>query len=715
MHEHNPLTRSSTATTRSTTDMGGVKPRLSLPTKIGRDRSPGLQWHREYTPETMKRPRCLMIDYVRKEAGARTRKVIAEEIQDMYTLKKVYAGKRDPSTELRLFHIQNWPEATHFMIHKFRLHEDDDLTGQSGFADWIAQKKPARRAGKPLLLARTWKVSSDPWRRVTKCAVGLDIMKRYKCSDTPTNEMGLETRVTGLMGYDDADNPILHSNVYAQRTSMYVQYSHPDLATPGPDVVSPYMRRHDHRPLDELYDNGNTIIIFDNSNSHSINDTLIPARGEWESRWRRLPFYLHNIKNSGDEDEEEMRGDCMRTITQDVFKAVAECWDELLEASWEHVSILEDKIFEHPADESRAPELWRNSAKWLKYEKLMYGHQDAVNDLRKYLVELDGDLSDEGQWLKEAPADFKRLENLIEEDLVKRTNNLSELMYKSVGIRDTRESLRLGASMWRLSWITFIFLPLTFLCSFLGMNVDTFSNNPSIKWYFISAAPFMVIVLIFWYLLKHWFAKSRQMPLQRGAYEALFIELQTMRPEIWTRQGPREYVHPADRISRIKWALMTRWTSGDAIPRASGISAEDEPIGSWNRVKRFLIERWTREIVLAPEEDVEATGGLVSSAIAEMVGPSVGTALPKGMAGGEVSDVEDVSERGAPARNSGVLVEERTDADVMWDPNRLGIREVDWADRMGRLRQREDERREKEVSKEEEGSREEKLEDKKDI
>jgi len=91
-------------------------------------------------------------------------------------------------------------------------------------------------------------------------------------------------------------------------------------------------------------------------------------------------------------------------------------------------SILEEKIFEHPADESRAPELWRNSAKWLKYEKLMYGHQDAVNDLRKYLVELDGDLSDEGQWLKEAPADFKRLENLIEEDLVKRTNNLSELV-----------------------------------------------------------------------------------------------------------------------------------------------------------------------------------------------------------------------------------------------------------------------------------------------
>lgn len=92
------------------------------------------------------------------------------------------------------------------------------------------------------------------------------------------------------------------------------------------------------------------------------------------------------------------------------------------------MSILEDKIYEHPADESRAPELWRNQAKWLVYEKLMYGHVDAITDLQKFLVELDGDTSDEGQWLVDAPKDFKRLEKLIEEDLVKRTNNLSELV-----------------------------------------------------------------------------------------------------------------------------------------------------------------------------------------------------------------------------------------------------------------------------------------------
>ena len=42
-------------------------------------------------------------------------------------------------------------------------------------------------------------------------------------------------------------------------------------------------------------------------------------------------------------------------------------------------------------------------------------------------------------------------------------------MYKSISIRDSRQSLELNASLWRLSWITFIFLPLTFLVGFFGM------------------------------------------------------------------------------------------------------------------------------------------------------------------------------------------------------------------------------------------------------
>ena len=270
-------------------------------------------------------------------------------------------GGRNEAIDLRLFHVQNWPEAAQFMIRKFRLDDDEALTGQTGFAEWILQKEPRRRAGKPLLAAKTWKVSSDPWRQVTKCAAGLDIIKRYPCADlsNPQDDSTKPTCVTGLMGFDDEDQPVLHSNAFAQRTAIYVQYSHTILQTPGPELVSPYGAGGTDR-----FDNGSTIIIFDNSDSHRIYDTLIAARGEWESRWRRLPFYINTLLPDPEQSEEQMTSDCMRTITQDFFKAVAENWDELLDASWDHVSILEDKIYENPADESRAGELWKNAAKW---------------------------------------------------------------------------------------------------------------------------------------------------------------------------------------------------------------------------------------------------------------------------------------------------------------------------------------------------------------
>jgi Mg2+ and Co2+ transporter CorA len=62
-------------------------------------------------------------------------------------------------------------------------------------------------------------------------------------------------------------------------------------------------------------------------------------------------------------------------------------------------------------------------------------------------------------------------------------------MYKSVTIRDSKQSLELNASLWRLSWITFIFLPLTFLVGAFGMNIEELRNYPSIKWYFVFAVP----------------------------------------------------------------------------------------------------------------------------------------------------------------------------------------------------------------------------------
>lgn len=107
-----------------------------------------------------------------------------------------------------------------------------------------------------------------------------------------------------------------------------------------------------------------------------------------------------------------------------------------------------------------------------------------AKEMRSYLHELaQADPKEDEIWLGSVPDQLEKLTGQWERDVIQPTTALSDLMYKSVGIRDARHSLQLGLSMWRLSWITFIFLPLTFTVGFFGMNVDTFAENPPIKWY----------------------------------------------------------------------------------------------------------------------------------------------------------------------------------------------------------------------------------------
>lgn len=113
---------------------------------------------------------------------------------------------------------------------------------------------------------------------------------------------------------------------------------------------------HDHQeyfPHLDTLDNGNAILIFESSKSNSFEDTMIPARGKWESRWRRLPFYVaYEVRDLL--NDEQMALQCTKMIVQDVWKSAAETWQGLLDCCNHHVGILEEKIYDNPANESRS-------------------------------------------------------------------------------------------------------------------------------------------------------------------------------------------------------------------------------------------------------------------------------------------------------------------------------------------------------------------------
>jgi hypothetical protein len=177
--------------------------------------------------------------------------------------------------------------------------------------------------------------------------------------------------------------------------------------------------------------------------------------------------------------------------------------------------------------------------------------------------------------------------------------------------------------MWRLSWITFMyvtqyhllhrkgpftsrtnkpfssFLPLTFTVGFFGMNVSTFAENPPLKWWFIVSIPVLAVVLILWYAVKHNLATQRQNPMRRGVYEALYHELATAQPSLWSRSGPRDDVVPVGWWAGLKWQLITRWFGEDKVKLGKTVDGVED-FGVIGRVRRALVRRWLGELAVMP-------------------------------------------------------------------------------------------------------------------
>lgn len=357
------------------------------------------------------------------------RKVAAQELYNLDALRRVYNSPDRSSSRndvvLRVFHVQNAPWAVRFLLRKFNIYDHrDDLVG-TDFGRYVKHKRPERRGRNPFLGGRTWKVQHDPWRGVSTTSFGLDYLKAYRvCEPTEHQPVRMDDseKLMELNYYDEngllqsllklppfltcsTDNPAYGYDAFVQRVSCYIQHKQVAPEVPdGSDIKSPYHEgengdatrrepKNDKKgyiPRLHTLDNGNAIIIFDNSHSGSIDDSLIAARQAWESRWRRLPFYLAFESRDPIDNDEQLAVQCSKAILDDVFKAVAASWDDFLELAMHHVSILEDKIYEQPADETRAPELWHNSNIWLKVEKLMYVHIDVVNDMKVRLHELVG-------------------------------------------------------------------------------------------------------------------------------------------------------------------------------------------------------------------------------------------------------------------------------------------------------------------------------------
>ena len=388
----------------------------------------------------------LIIDcFSRDRSADGKRRTQAYEISHESELREFYKTGPGASSDhcLRIIHVQNAVWARGFLLRTFNIVARNDVTG-TNFGRWAVYDEPQRRAGKPVLNAKSFRCARDPWRGVSRTGFGTDYLKYYHPGVVPESKRVREFQLCELNHWDtEKGNVPSHGyDVYVQRLSVYVQRNEgPVTLSPEEDMKNPYEpkpgtsdlnsglmerdREWDAPPLMESMDNNSTIIIFEASHTGYSDDTLIGARQQIETRWRRL---MQLLPREDIPDEEMITVELMNIVLKDILKGLQHGWEKLISKCDEHVNILEDKIYELPADESRAPELWKNSALWLKVEKLISLQRNTIGEIQNNMGELADDLEPREEWLHHTPDEFRNVETMVQEQLVKPTANLSDLV-----------------------------------------------------------------------------------------------------------------------------------------------------------------------------------------------------------------------------------------------------------------------------------------------
>lgn len=109
---------------------------------------------------------------------------------------------------------------------------------------------------------------------------------------------------------------------------------------------------------------------------------------------------------------------------------------------------------------------------------------------------------DKVKFFEQETADLTGQMDLKLKGLEVASQELIQLEFNLTSIAEAQKSTSTNVSVKRLSWISFIFLPLMFVSSIFGMNVDVLKSIPRWWIYLLFAAGTMILTLGVWILFK---------------------------------------------------------------------------------------------------------------------------------------------------------------------------------------------------------------------
>ncbi|EPS36437.1 hypothetical protein H072_10048 [Dactylellina haptotyla CBS 200.50] len=198
-----------------------------------------------------------------------------------------------------------------------------------------------------------------------------------------------------------------------------------------------------------------------------------------------------------------------------LFRKSVQSWKQFREAFLEHVTSLKTYIYDNRAQKAMIDTIM-SSLKLTHSLGTMSEHNIVI--LQKFLSQdtktIDGNISAFWSWvsppptLKEAlPEHADGLEKFLEffttahaetKEWDKELRDMMKIVFSLVSIDEAYRSREQTQSLKRLSWITFIFLPLLFAASLFGMNIDILKDNPKWTWYLVICVPSLLVVSVVW-------------------------------------------------------------------------------------------------------------------------------------------------------------------------------------------------------------------------
>ncbi|MCJ1427599.1 Ankyrin-2 [Sticta canariensis] len=189
-------------------------------------------------------------------------------------------------------------------------------------------------------------------------------------------------------------------------------------------------------------------------------------------------------------------------------------WNDVYNDADQHLSLRRKNLLNSNGEDTKLISFLLQDAKlWEVLSRLLKDQVKTLRSLGESYENKNGTILHEEneKMVEEKINDFKKETNHLSEEVQKLLKNLTEtsqnliqLEFNLTSIAEAQKSTSMNRSMKRLSWITFIFLPLTFIGTLFGMNVDILDSEPKPhwEWYLPWAFVTIFLTLVVWIAFK---------------------------------------------------------------------------------------------------------------------------------------------------------------------------------------------------------------------